>query len=138
VDVAKGEPFDPAALGVSVSGETASVDDDAVTVPLADLAWARSGDKGDHANIGVIARKSDYLPYIRAALSEQAIAAYFAHLVEGPVIRYEVPGIHAVNFLLERALGGGGFASLRNDPQGKAYGQILLDHPVDIPRSLVG
>jgi hypothetical protein len=113
------------------------MDGDTVTVPLADLAWARSGDKGDSANIGVIARKPDYLPYIRAALSERAVADYFGHLVAGPVTRYEVPGIDALNFLLERALGGGGIASLRNDPQGKAYGQILLDHPVEIPKGLV-
>lgn len=137
VDIAAGEPFDPAALGASAPGETASVDGGTATVPLADLAWARSGDKGDSANVGVIARKPDYLPYIRAALSERAVADYFAHLVEGPVTRYEVPGIHALNFLLDRALGGGGIASLRNDPQGKAYGQILLDYPVQIPEGLV-
>ncbi|MEK9967883.1 MAG: acyclic terpene utilization AtuA family protein [Ferrovibrio sp.] len=103
------------------------------TVPLVRLAWARSGDKGDDSNIGVIARKPEYLPAIRAALSSEAVAAWFAHLAEGPVERFDWPGIHGLNFLLHNALGGGGIASLRNDPQGKAYAQILLDFPVPVP-----
>ncbi|WP_341703130.1 acyclic terpene utilization AtuA family protein [Ferrovibrio sp.] len=103
------------------------------TVPLVRLAWARSGDKGDDSNIGVIARRADYLPAIRAALTADAVQAWFAHLAEGPVERFEWPGIHGFNFLLHRALGGGGIASLRNDPQGKAYAQMLLDFPVPVP-----
>jgi hypothetical protein len=103
------------------------------TVPLLRLAYARSGDKGDDSNIGVIARRPEYLPAIRAALTADAVAAWFAHLVEGPVERFEWPGIHGLNFLLHHALGGGGIASLRNDPQGKAYAQILLDFPVPVP-----
>ena len=92
-------------------------------------------DKGDDSNIGVIARKPDYLPAIRAALTTEAVAGWFAHLVEGPVERFDWPGIHGLNFLLHNALGGGGIASLRNDPQGKAYAQILLDFPVPVPAS---
>lgn len=103
------------------------------TVPLVRLAWARSGDKGNDSNIGVIARRPDYLPAIRAALTEPAVQAYFAHLLEGVVTRYEWPGIHGFNFLLRDALGGGGIASLRNDPQGKAFAQMLLDFPVPVP-----
>lgn len=103
------------------------------TVPLVRLAWARSGDKGNDSNIGVIARRPEYLPAIRAALTADAVAARFAHLVEGPVERFEWPGIHGLNFLLHGALGGGGIASLRNDPQGKAYAQMLLDAPVAVP-----
>lgn len=102
-------------------------------VPLVRLAWARSGDKGDDSNIGVIARKPEYLPAIRAALTEEAVQRYFSHLIEGPVERFEWPGIHGLNFLLRHALGGGGIASLRNDPQGKAYAQMLLDYPVPVP-----
>jgi hypothetical protein len=102
-------------------------------VPLVRLAWARSGDKGDDSNIGIIARKPEYLPAIRAALTEDAVQRYFSHLVEGPVERFEWPGIHGLNFLLRHALGGGGIASLRNDPQGKAYAQMLLDYPVRVP-----
>ena len=111
------------------------VDEPSATVPLERLAWARSGDKGDDANIGVIARRPEYLPVLRGALTEAAVAAYFAHLLEGPVECYEWPGIHALNFVLHHSLGGGGTASLRNDPQGKAYAQMLLDLPVRVPAS---
>ncbi len=111
-----------------------------VMLPLARLAHGRSGDKGDSANIGVIARRPEFLPVLRAALTEAVVADYFRHLVAGPVTRYEVPGIDAFNFVLERALGGGGAVSLRNDPQGKGYAQMLLDLeipvPVDLARSL--
>jgi hypothetical protein len=103
------------------------------TVPLVRLAYARSGDKGDDSNIGVIARQPDYLPAIRTALTADAVAGWFAHLVEGPVERFDWPGIHGLNFLLHNALGGGGIASLRNDPQGKAFAQMLLDFPVPVP-----
>lgn len=106
-------------------------------VPLVKLAWGRSGDKGDHANIGIIARKAEYLPWIRAALTTDAVKAYFAHLCKGDVSRWDLPGTHAVNFLLENALGGGGIASLRADPQGKCFAQMLLDYPVPVPASLV-
>ena len=110
-----------------------------VTVPLLWLAVARSGDKGDHANIGVIARDRDHLPWLRAALTEQAVAAHMAHVldpVRGKVTRWELPGIGGFNFLLEHALGGGGIASLRIDPQGKAFAQQLLDFPVPVPAAL--
>jgi hypothetical protein len=107
------------------------------TVPLIRLAWGRSGDKGDFANIGIIARRPAYLPYIRAALTPQAVATVFAHYLKGPVERFDLPGSHAINFLLHDVLGGGGTASLRNDPQGKAYAQILLDYPIPIPAGLV-
>jgi hypothetical protein len=106
------------------------------SVPLVRLAWGRSGDKGDSANIGILARRPEYLPWIRAALTEEAVAQWFAHLAQGPVHRYEWPGLDGLNFLLERALGGGGIASLRIDPQGKAYAQMLLDFPVPVPTSL--
>jgi len=109
-------------------------------VPLIKLALARSGDKGDHANIGVIARKPEYLPYIEAALSTSALRGYFAHVLEGGaqgrVERWRLPGSDALNFLLHHALGNGGAASLRTDPQGKAFAQILLDFPVPVSKSL--
>ncbi len=107
------------------------------TVPLIRLAWGRSGDKGNVANIGIIARRAEYLPYIRAALTPQAVATVFAHYLEGPVQRFDLPGSHAINFLLHDVLGGGGTASLRNDPQGKAYAQILLEHPIPVPAGLI-
>jgi hypothetical protein len=94
-----------------------------IEVPLVKLAYGRSGDKGNHANIGVIARKAEYYPFIRAALTEAAVAKWFAHLFEGAgkVARFDLPGVHAVNFMLFDALGGGGIASLRNDPQGRHW-----------------
>lgn len=134
------EPFDLPLISGDTSGEPAGQPDlrpmpdgPRRAVPLVRLAWARSGDKGDDSNIGVIARKPEYLPAIRAALTEDAVQRYFSHLVEGPVERFEWPGILGLNFLLRHALGGGGIASLRNDPQGKAYAQMLLDYPVPVP-----
>ena len=111
--------------------------DDAIEVPLIRLAWARSGDKGDTSNIGVIARHPELLPLLRAQLTEARVAAWLAHLVQGRVTRHEVPGIHAFNFVCEQALGGGGMASLRNDPLGKGMGQILLALPVRVSPALL-
>jgi hypothetical protein len=133
-----GVRFDAAALP-AVDGPLPAADAfarGARSVPLVQLAWGRSGDKGDAANIGLIARKPEYLPFIRAAITEQAVARWFAHLVHGEVRRYDLPGTHALNFTLQEALGGGGIASVRMDPQGKAYAQMLLDHPVEIPAEL--
>ncbi|HQO54133.1 MAG TPA: terpene utilization protein AtuA, partial [Ottowia sp.] len=110
---------------------------ESVEVPLLRLAWARSGDKGDASNIGVIARKPEWLPLLRAQLTEARVKDWLAHLVQGPVTRYEVPGIHAFNFVCQQALGGGGMASLRNDALGKGMGQILLAMPVRVPMSWV-
>jgi hypothetical protein len=107
--------------------------DDAVALPLIAIAHARSGDKGADSNIGVRARHPDFLPLLRDQLSAQAVAGWFAHRIDGAVERYDVPGIHALNFLLRDALGGGGIASLRFDPQGKAYAQQLLDMPMQVP-----
>ena len=105
-------------------------------VPLYRLAYARSGDKGNSANIGLLARHPDLLPLIRAQLGAPEVAAWFAHLADGPVTRYEWPGVHGFNFVLQRALGGGGTGSLRHDPQGKAYAQLLLDFPIRVPAAL--
>ncbi|ENV31350.1 TPA: DUF1446 domain-containing protein [Acinetobacter baumannii] len=122
------------------AGENAVYQGDEIEVPLIEIAHARSGDKGNHSNIGVIARKADYLPWIRAALTEQSVASYMQHVLDaekGRVIRYELPGLNALNFMLENALGGGGVASLRIDPQGKAFAQQLLDMPVKVPAHLL-
>ncbi|TWO68309.1 DUF1446 domain-containing protein [Caenimonas sedimenti] len=106
---------------------------DGVEVPLIALAWARSGDKGNHSNIGVIARRPEWLPHLRAELTAERVKAWLAHLVEGDVTRFDLPGIHAMNFLCTQALDGGGMASLRNDPLGKGMAQILLAMPVRAP-----
>jgi len=123
-----------------VAGESAVYQGNEIEVPLIEIAYARSGDKGNHSNIGVIARRAAYLPWIRAALTEQAVASYMQHVLDpekGRVIRYELPGLNALNFMLENALGGGGVASLRIDPQGKAFAQQLLDMPVKVPANLL-
>jgi hypothetical protein len=109
-----------------------------VDVPLESLAWARSGDKGNNANIGVIARHAAYLPYIWATLDEHAVARRFAHFRPSQIERYLLPGLPAINFVLRDVLGGGGVASLRNDPQGKGYAQLLLECPVKVPTALSG
>lgn len=122
-------------------GETAQFTGDEVEVALVDIAHARSGDKGNHSNIGVIARQPEFLPWIRANLTSENVAKYMQHVLNpetSKVIRYEIEGFSALNILLENALGGGGIASLRIDPQGKAFAQQLLDMPVKMPKGLVG
>jgi len=109
-----------------------------VEVPLVKLAWGRSGDKGNHSNIGIIARRAEWLPWLRAQLTEQAVKDWLAHLVAGEVTRYDLPGLNALNFLCTEALDGGGMASLRNDPLGKGMAQILLEMPVRVPAAIAG
>ncbi|TPM93684.1 acyclic terpene utilization AtuA family protein [Mesorhizobium sp. B2-1-3A] len=134
--VAPFTPNDGASL--SVRGSTSVSDADAAgvalaAVPLIALAHGRSGDKGDIGNIGVLARRGDYLPWIRRSLTEEAVRHYFAHFANGKVVRYDWPGLQGLNFLLHQGLGGGGIASLRHDPQGKALAQILMDIPIEVP-----
>jgi hypothetical protein len=114
-----------------------NLESDAVAVPLIQLAYARSGDKGDTSNIGIIARQPAFLPYIKAAVTEQTVANWLVHLVKGKVTRFDLPGINAVNFVCEQALGGGGMSSLRNDPLGKGMAQMVLDMQVQIPAKLL-
>lgn len=140
----KAVPLSLAAVAVTVAAAQAVKDfpaadpgPEAVKVPLVALAWGRSGDKGDIANIGIIARRPEYLTFIRAALTEERVKDYFAHLCNGRVERFEVPGIHALNFLLHESLGGGGIASVRIDPQGKGFAQMLLDIDIPVPADLV-
>ncbi len=107
--------------------------DATATVPLRALAWGRSGDKGDDANIGLIARQEAFFPLLCAQVTEDRVAGFFAHYLQGRVSRYLMPGFHALNFHLRAVLGGGGSASLRYDPQAKTYAQMLLDMPVTVP-----
>jgi hypothetical protein len=110
-----------------------------ITVALIRLAVARSGDKGDHSNIGVMARRVEFLPFIRTALTQTAITTFFKHVLapNSSIEIFDLPGIDAINILMRHSLGGGGTASLRADPQGKAFAQQLLDFPVRIPAQLV-
>jgi Acyclic terpene utilisation family protein AtuA len=108
-----------------------------VEVPLIRLALARSGDKGDSSNIAIIARDPAYIPVLRREVTAQRMARHFRLLAGGPVHRYEAPGLHAFNFVIENALGGGGMASSRIDPQGKAFGQMALEMMIRAPAALV-
>lgn len=131
---------EPVAAVGSRSPPTPEKEPDCLQLPLEQLAFARSGDKGDKANIGVIARDPAFLPWIAAQLSAERVAALFAHFLapgqRRPVERFYLPGIHGLNFLLHRVLAGGGTASLRADPQGKCYAQVLLAEFVAVPRAL--
>lgn len=108
-------------------------------VPLVALAYARSGDKGNNANIGVMARKPEYYPYLYHALTTDSVKAWMQHVLDdenSTVEKWQLPGIHGLNFLLKGALGGGGIASLRIDPQGKAFAQQLLDMPIPVSQAI--
>jgi hypothetical protein len=111
--------------------------DETVTVPLSELAHARSGDKGDTANIGIIARAPEIYPWLSATLSAKRVKQYFAGICEGEVERHEVPNLWALNFLLGASLGGGGTVSLRLDAQGKTLSHALLAMVVRAPRALL-
>ncbi|MEL7103661.1 MAG: terpene utilization protein AtuA, partial [Pseudomonadota bacterium] len=110
--------------------------DDLVSLPLIKLAYGRSGDKGNKANVGILPRDKSYAPWIWAALTESEIESRFQHFLKGKAQRFYMPGTGAMNILMDDVLGGGGVASLRNDPQGKGYSQILLQTPIAVPRTL--
>ena len=105
-------------------------------VPLSQLAHTRSGDKGDTCNIGVIAKEARYYPILVEQVTPERVHAHFGALVEGPVERFELPNLGALNFLLHRALGGGGTVSLRTDAQGKTFGAALLSLEIDLPEGV--
>lgn len=102
-------------------------------VRLLDLAHARSGDKGDTANVGVIALRREWYPLLVRQLTQERVQAHFAGVIDGGVDRYELPNLMALNFLLHGALGGGGTLSLKTDAQGKVYSTALLRMVLDIP-----
>lgn len=129
----------PGNAGLSVGtpaledGDGRAADGD-FTVTLRRLAYARSGDKGNNANIGVIARRPEFAEVIREQVTAARVAAFFAQYIDGPVTRWELPGLSALNFVLEGALGGrGGTSTLRYDPQGKSFGAMLLEIPIAVP-----
>jgi len=133
VEIPPGERL--SAVQVAASTALAEAGADALEVPLIKIAHGRSGDKGNISNIGIIARKPEYLPLLRAQLTSAVVREYLAHLVKGDAVRYELPGIDAFNFVLREALDGGGMASMRVDPLGKGMAQILLDMPVRVPKA---
>jgi hypothetical protein len=105
-------------------------------VALLRLAHARSGDKGDTANIGLIALKPDYYPILERQVTAVRVAKHFRGIITGGVDRYELPNLGALNFMLHGALGGGGTLSLKTDAQGKVFSTALLRMEIDVPRSL--
>ncbi|MAD15255.1 MAG: terpene utilization protein AtuA [Alteromonadaceae bacterium] len=135
--VAEAAQFSPDAIKADVTSTDTASSESLTSVPLVTLAYARSGDKGDNVNIGLIAREAKYLPVLYQQVTEQVVATYFAHQLEGHVLRYNLPGINGFNFLMTQALGGGGTASLRTDTQGKAAAQMLLSMPITVPKSWV-
>lgn len=137
VEIPKGLAQLPAPVDTPAA-KPAGPNGDALTssTRLIDLVWARSGDKGDSANIGIIARDPKLMPYLRRELTAERVKSYFAHLVNGEVTRFDLPGFNAMNFLMTKALGGGGAASLRNDPLAKGFAQMLLDLEIDVPSNL--
>ncbi|MFN3852860.1 MAG: acyclic terpene utilization AtuA family protein [Phreatobacter sp.] len=130
-------PQGPSAPAAPLPAPDAAPPAGPATVPLVALAVGRSGDKGNSANIGVIARRPADLPLIRAALTPEAVARFFRQTGVTRVERFDLPGIHALNFVLHDCLGGGGVGSLRIDPQGKAFAQMLMDFPVPVPAGFV-
>ena len=102
-------------------------------VRLLDLAHARSGDKGDTANVGVIALKPEWYPLLARELTLDRVAEHFRGIITGGVQRYELPNLRALNFLLHGALDGGGTLSLKTDAQGKVYSTAILRMVLDIP-----
>jgi hypothetical protein len=102
-------------------------------VSLLDLAHARSGDKGDTANVGVIALKDEYYPLLVREVTAERVKEHFGEMVKGKVERFELPNLGALNFLLHEALGGGGTLSLMTDAQGKTMSTALLRMFIEIP-----
>lgn len=105
-------------------------------VQLLKLAHARSGDKGDTANVGVIARRSEFYPVIREQLTAERVREHFTGICFGDVERFELPNLEALNFLLHHSLGGGGTLSLKTDAQGKTYSTAMLRMEVELPEDL--
>jgi len=102
-------------------------------IPLVHLAHARSGDKGDTANVGVIVYDEAHFDLLREQLTSSAVKAHFGTMVLGDVERFELPNLSALNFLLHGALGGGGTMSLMNDAQGKVFSTAILRMEIEVP-----
>ena len=136
VPLAGGSVPRPSTPVVAPLETTSLVVETAERVPLVLLAWARSGDKGDLSNVGVVARRAEWLPLLWDRLTPLRVKTWLGHLVLGEVERFHLPGIAAINFVLHQALDGGGMSSRRLDPLGKGMAQILLDMPIEVPRSI--
>ena len=107
-------------------------------IRLIEIAHARSGDKGDTANIGLIAREPRFYPVLVREVTPERVKAHFGALCRGQVERYELPNLGALNFLLHESLGGGGTLSLRTDAQGKTFSTALLRMEVEVAHGEIG
>jgi hypothetical protein len=107
-------------------------------VKLEQIAHARSGDKGDASNVGLIAGTPELYEVIREQVTADRVKEHFREVCRGPVQRYELPNILALNFILHDSLGGGGTESLKNDAQGKTHAQGLLQMEIELPEGLAG
>jgi hypothetical protein len=105
-------------------------------ISLAKLAHARSGDKGDTANVGIIALQPEYYPLLVKEVTAERVKEHFTGICLGKVDRFELPNLGALNFLLHESLGGGGTLSLKTDAQGKTYSSALLRMEIDVPDDL--
>ena len=139
VDVPLERPRIEARQAADTSGASqhsaASLSTDRATcrVPLRRFAHARSGDKGDSVNVAILCREPEHFAWLRDQVTVARVSEHFADRVHGPIERFEVPGLHALNFLMHRALGGGGMASRQIDALGKAYGQQALELEIEVP-----
>ena len=106
-------------------------------IKLLKLAHARSGDKGDTANVGIIALRPEFYPFLKEHLTPDQVKNHFTGICQGKVERFELPNIHALNFLLHESLGGGGTQTLRHDAQGKTLSTAFLRMEVELPEELV-
>ena len=103
------------------------------TIRLAEIAYARSGDKGNSSNVGVVARQPDFYPILKKYLTADRVKEQFHAICRGEVDRFELPNVNALNFLLHDSLGGGGSESLRTDAQGKSHALIMLETELQVP-----
>jgi hypothetical protein len=106
-------------------------------VALSRVAIARSGDKGDGSNVGLVAPTDELYEVLRREVTIERVAAHFAEVCHGEVVRYEIPGIRALNFILHDSLGGGGTKTLITDAQGKTHGQGLLTMEIEVPDEFI-
>jgi hypothetical protein len=109
--------------------------EETMKIKLLDICHARSGDKGDAANVGLIAREERYYPIIKSLVTRAAVKKHFKGICFGPVERFELPNLWALNFLLHNTLGGGGTVSLKQDAQGKTLAAALLRMEIEVPPS---
>ena len=114
------------------------MEDVPLKVPLHRIAHARSGDKGDGSNVGLIAYTREGFEILREQVTTERVKEHFSQVCQGPVERFEVPNLLALNFILHDSLGGGGTESLKIDAQGKTHGQGLLQFEVEVPEELLG